>query len=129
MPFMSVIYAAESDLLNEVRVILADRVDEIEEVAEVDSPATLDLDFSTMAQQVWQLLIVFGTVKASIESIELIVKLLRERKTSGKTSRVEFTVPSGAKITLEGNMTPEELARELKRYEAEFSGPREAQTS
>ena len=129
MPFMSVVYAAESDLLEEVSAILADHVDEIEEVAEVDSPAILDLDFATMAQQVWQLLIVFGTVKASIESIELIVKLLRERKTSGKSSRVEFTIPSGAKITLEGNMTPEELAKELKRYQDEFPAPQEAASS
>lgn len=126
MPFISVIYASDNDLLREVSKIIASHVDEVAEVAEVDAPATLDLDFATMAQQIWQLLIVFGTVKASLESIELIVKLLRERKTRGKTSRVEFTVPSGAKITLEGNMTPDELAKELKRYEAAFPGPQRA---
>jgi len=88
-----------------------------DEPVEVESPATLNLDLATIAQNVWELLIAFGSIKASVEAIEIIVKLLRERTTKERTSKVEFTVPSGIKITLEGNMTLEQVAQEVKRYE------------
>jgi hypothetical protein len=124
---MSVIYASDSELLTEINSVLADHVDGSAEPDEVDSPAILNLDFATVSQQVWQLLVVFGTVKASIESVELILKLLRERKTRGKTSQVEFTA-SGVKVTLTGDMTPEEVAAEVKRYESAFLETGEAST-
>lgn len=125
---MSVCYANDKDLLAEISAVLAGHVDAIEEPAEVESPATLNLDPATIAQNVWQLLVVFGSIKASVEAIEIIVKLLRERKTKGRTSKVEFTVPSGTKITLEGNMTPEQVAQEVKRYESALTDSDKAST-
>ena len=128
MPLMSVCYANDKDLLAEISAALAGHVDAIEEPAEVESPATLNLDAATIAQNVWQLLVVFGSIKASVEAIEIIVKLLRERTTKGRTSKVEFTVPSGTKITLEGNMTPEQVAQEVKRYESALTDSDEVST-
>jgi hypothetical protein len=128
MAHMSVCYANDKDLLAEISAVLAGHVDAIEEPAEVESPATLNLDPATIAQNVWQLLVVFGSIKASVEAIEIIVKLLRERKTKGRTSKVEFTVPSGTKITLEGNMTPEQVAQEVKRYESALTDSDKAST-
>lgn len=125
---MSVCYANDKDLLAEISAVLAGHVDAIEEPAEVESPATLNLDPATIAQNVWQLLVVFGSIKASVEAIEIIVKLLRERKTKGRTSKVEFTVPSGTKITLEGNMTPEQVAQEVKRYKSALTDSDKAST-
>ena len=129
MPVMSVCYANEKDLLEEISVAIAGHVDAIEEPAEVESPATLDLDPAMIAQGVCQLLAVFGSIKASVEAIDIIVKLLRERTTKGKTSKVEFTVPSGIRITLEGNMTPEQVAQEVKRYESALIQSDKASTS
>jgi hypothetical protein len=117
MPLMTVCYANDKDLLEEIQAALEGHVDAIEEPVEVESPATLNLDLATIAQNVWELLIAFGSIKASVQAIEIIVKLLRERATKERTSKIEFTVPSGIKITLEGNMTPEQVAQEVKRYE------------
>ena len=118
MPILSVCYAVDKDLLAEISAAIAGHVDVIEEPTEVEAPATLDLDPAMIALGLCQLPVVFSTIGASIAAIRIIVQLLRERKTKGITSKVEFTVPSGIRITLEGNMTPEQVAQEVKRYES-----------
>lgn len=119
MRIMSVCYSNDKDLLTEINAALAGNVIAIEEPTEVELPTTLDFDLAaltTLGAVVWQVLVVFGSIKASLEAIGIIVKLLRERKTKGRTAKVEFTVSSGTKITLEGNMTSEQVAEEVKRY-------------
>ncbi len=119
-PFLIICYANEEELLSEIGDALLPMVEKAEEPEEVDSPAMLNLDPATIAQTVWEMLIVFGSVKASLEAIQLIIQLLRDRSTKGKTATVEFTIPSGVTIKLEGNMSPEEVAKAVASYQSAF---------
>jgi hypothetical protein len=115
--FISTIYGENEELLSAVGKSLAGQAEAIEEPAEVEAPATLNLDPATIAQNAWQVLVVFGSIKASLEAVQLVVKLLRDRATNGQPCKIALTGPSGAKIELDGRMTPEQLAATVKRYE------------
>jgi hypothetical protein len=118
MPSISVCYANDKELLAEVRAALMAHVDAIEEPTEVESPTTLNLDPATVVQTMWQLLVAFGSIKASVEAVKIIVELLRKRAAKGKASKVEWTAAPGIKITLEGDMTPEQAAKAVDHWES-----------
>lgn len=117
MSILASLYAEDDDLLREVADILKSTSAKASDPAEVEAPGSLDIDLATTAHQFWELLVVFGSVKASLEALELIIKILRDRKTKGRTAKLELAGPRNSKLVLEGSMTPEEIKEAIKKYQ------------
>jgi hypothetical protein len=117
MRLISVCYSADKALLSEINAAIAGHAAAIEEPTEVESPATLNLDPATILDGLWKSLVAFGSIKATLEAVQIIYALLRERASKGMTSKAEFAV-GRVKIALEGKMTPEQFAKEVRAYKS-----------
>ena len=118
MTILATLYSEDDGLLREIAGTLEATSAKAGEPSEVEAPGSLDIDLATIATSLWELLVVFGSVKASLEALQLIMPILRDWRAKGKTTKLEMVGPRNSKITLEGSMTPEEVEEELTRYQA-----------
>jgi hypothetical protein len=116
MAFLAEIYSEDADFLAELAAEAGDLVAGARPPAPVEAPGSLDLDLATVTGQIWELVVAFGSVKASLEVVELAAKLLRRRKPADQSTTVEFLLADGVKVTLAGSMTPAEVAATLAEY-------------
>ncbi len=88
MAFLAEIYSIDESFLTE----LAEALDQLAEAAEepslVEAPGSLDLDIATLGGQLWELVVAFGSVKASLEAVQMLAGMLRRRKDAGVHTEV-----------------------------------------
>lgn len=123
MAFLAEIYSIDEGFLAE----LAGELDQLAEAAEppapVEAPGALDLDIVTLGGQLWELVVAFGSIKASLETVQLIGRILRRRKDAGVETEVEVALPNGVRVTLSGKMTADEAAARVEEFRQVLGAP------
>lgn len=116
MRILATLYAEDNEVLVDIAAKLSKSVATMGDPSEVSAPGSLDIDLATISQHYWEMLVVFGSVKGSLQAIELLARLIKERKTKGRTAKVELVGPHGSKLVIAGSMSAEELKKEIKKY-------------
>jgi hypothetical protein len=117
-------YARSDDLLQEVAALLAQEpVDaRVGKVVPVEAPQSLNIDLATVAGTLWEALAIFGTVAGTVEAFVRMGALLRERRANGLTHTLELVGPDGAKLTIQGTMTPDQVRASLAELRSVLGG-------
>lgn len=74
------------------------------------------MDLATIGEQVWEMVVAFGGLKGTLEVFEVIVRMVRERRSRDPNVKLELAGPRGEKLVVEGSMTSDELDAELRRF-------------
>jgi hypothetical protein len=117
MAIIAECYSADKELLDLLAARIARHAETVTPPEEVESPATLNLDLADLGRGLWHFLGAFGSIKATVETVKLIIEILRSRASEGKVSEVSVKTGDGGSLTLKGSMTPEEAAQMVTRFE------------